>query len=358
MVYEDDRVKTAVEDLLSRKCQKCPKKFSTLKQLKTHYLEHGFLLCNECIEHRRDFWNEIKLYKSSNIRDHKNGKLKEDGFVGHVYCIHCRMYLFDSDDAKRHCNIRHEVCNVCSILGMKHRYYNGFSELETHYRSAHYCCTFQGCQASKCYVFPYKTELFEHLNRVHRVNVKITGIADHGKCSLPVMNPFGREKARVHAVVLEPNGQMVGDVPATQVGGGRESPDTLPPRVSEIPRYLDRGVLAEERSRRGRRRAWMDRLCRVEADEVEKTVDRFLAGTMSATEAFDQVTMVVGGETALKLFESMDFGPKREVVFENIKKFRRDIIFPKFVASGQVVYDEPENKKEPGFKVIDLRRRK
>ncbi|ADM10930.1 RING zinc finger domain-containing protein [Encephalitozoon intestinalis ATCC 50506] len=354
--YEGDYAREKMEDLLSNKCQKCYAKLGTLMELKKHYTQHGLVLCFECIKNRKDFWNEIKLYRSDTIRDHKNGSLREEGFEGHVFCIHCKIYLFDSDDAKRHCNLKHELCHVCDMTGTKYQYYNGFKDLETHYKSAHYCCSFQTCQTNKCYVFPYQTELFEHLTRFHGVDIRLLEIPMAGKCNVPVMNPFKRRRQLPQVSVVDPSGREVRSQlpPGPNVSQRMDTSNT----GSGLPGYLDRAILEEERRKQQRRRMAIDRICKGAADEVEEIVNGFLEGSMDVKEAFNKVSGTVGDALALKLFESGHFGPKQSVVEGSIKALRKEVMFPKFTSEEPTRYKEPEKKKNPGFRVIDLHQRK
>ncbi|CAD24948.1 ZINC FINGER PROTEIN [Encephalitozoon cuniculi GB-M1] len=353
--YEGADVRDRMEDLLSNKCQKCHRRFGSLKELKKHYAQHGFVLCSECIGNRKDFWNEIRLYRSSTIRDHKNGSLEEEGFSGHVLCIHCKIYLFDSDDARRHCNLRHEACHVCDMVGIRYQYYSSFEDLEAHYRNAHYCCTFQTCRVGKCYVFPYHTELLEHLTRFHKVNARLSEIPRPGRCSIPVMDPFKRKKAPARVSVIDPSGGNA-RAPMAHRGGSRQ--DTASPSTeAELPKYLNRNILEEERRKLQKRRLVIDRICKAEGNEIEEIINEFLGDSIDVTEAFNRISKVTGDAAALKLFESAPFGPKQSVVEGSIKALRKRVMFPKFVPSEPVRYREPE-RKGPGFTVIDLHKRK
>lgn len=354
--YEGKYVKNMMEDLLSNKCQKCHNKFGTLKELKKHYSHHGVILCLECIKNRKDFWNEIKLYRSDTIRDHKNGSLNEEGFDGHVFCIHCKIYLFDSDDARQHCNLKHELCHVCDMIGTKYQYYSGFKDLEAHYRNAHYCCTFQTCRVNKCYVFPYQTELFEHLNRFHKVCTKLSEIPRHGKCSIPVMNPFKKKRTLARVSVVDPSG---GEVRVSSFLKASVPQSKVTPSIgTELPKYLDRNILEEERKRQVRRKAVINRICKAEADGVEEIINEFLEGFIDVVEAFNKISEIVGDAIALKLFEAMHFGAKQGTIENNIKALREKVMFPKFIPSKPVIYREPEERKSPGFTVIDLHKKK
>ncbi|KAG5858908.1 hypothetical protein KMI_10g16080 [Encephalitozoon hellem] len=354
--YEGEYVKKMMEDLLSNKCRECRRKFGTLKELKKHYAYHGFVLCSECIKSRRDFWHEIKLYKSDTIRSHRSGSLGEEGFDGHVFCVHCKIYLFDSDDARKHCNLKHELCNICDILGKKYQYYNSFKDLEAHYKNAHYCCGFQTCQMNKCYVFPYQTELFDHLNRFHKACVKLSEIPRAGRCSIPVMDPLRKKRTAARASFVDQSGGEIrlSSFPKanTSQGMASESAET------ELPKYLDRNILEEERKRQSRRKAIMERICKAEADGVEEIVNEFLEDIIDVMAAFNKISDVIGDKAALKLFETMNFGGKQGVVQGSMKALRKKVMFPKFVPSEPVEYKEPKEKKSPGFAIIDLCKKK
>lgn len=355
--YIGDDVKRKMDNLLSNKCQKCSQRFETFGELKRHYAQHGDVLCSECVRNKKDFWNEIKLYKARTLRDHKNGDLNEEGFSGHVFCIHCKIYLFDSGDAKQHCNLKHQLCHVCDMLGTKHQYFSGLEDLEAHYNNAHYCCTFQACRANKCYVFPYQTELFEHLTRFHGTNIRLSEVPTHGKCNIPAMDPFKKDKAVSRISIVDQSGRQIGLSAASKPSPGAKAAQESSPD-SVLPGYLDRSILEDQRKRQQRRRAVICRICKDDADDVEEVVNEFVGGTMEITEAFSKVSEIVGDTTALKLFEAAHFGPRQGVVSERIKVLKKRVMFPKFVPSEPARYAEPEKRKGPGFTVIDLHRKK
>ena len=145
------------------------------------------------------------------------------------------------------------------------------------------------------------------------------------------MNPFNRERTKIHKVVLDPNGMRVFDSLVAQIQkinltprkGPQASSAPLSSPSSELPKYLDRGAPAEERRNARSRRYWMDHICKVETDEVEKIINVFLTDSITVSEAFDQTTALVSGGAALKLFESIYFDSKQAVVSEIIKAFWR-----------------------------------
>ncbi|KAM0672317.1 RING Zn-finger domain-containing protein [Ordospora colligata] len=350
IVYESNAVKKHVEDLLSSKCQKCLKTCSTLAQLRKHYSEHGLVLCSECIYGRKDFWDEFKLYKSSTIKDHRNGMLGEEGFIGHVFCVHCKSYLYDADNARQHCNIEHEMCQICDMVGLKYKYYRNFKDLESHYRNAHYCCMFDQCLANKCYAFTYQTELLAHLTKIHKLDVTLSSIPKKGDCDMPVMDPFKKRNVKCKVDILAPNGMIVD----TRQSDNKHTMSIPNSPSLNVPTYLNRSILDDHKKSRARRKSVIDYFCTTDANEIECIIDEFMATFMTVTDAFNKVSYYVGDAQALKIFESVRFDHRQKDVSESIKSIRKKVMFPKFVPFGSPTYTEPERKQAPGFSVIDI----
>lgn len=350
IAYESSAVKKYADDLLSSKCQQCLKTYSTPAQLRKHYSEHGLVLCSECIGGRKDFWDEFKLYKSSTIKDHKNGMLGEDGFIGHVFCVHCKIYLYDADDARHHCNIEHEMCQICDAIGSRYKYYRNFEDLEKHYKNAHHCCMFDQCLTSKCYAFTYQTELLAHLAKIHKLNVALSSIQKKVCCDIPVMDPFKKRNAKFKVDVLAPNGMAV-------VTSQNDNKYLMPiPKSSSlnVPAYLNRSILDDHKRSRARRKSVIDYLCAKDSGDVECIIDEFMATPMTVVDAFNKVSHCVGDSLALKIFEAVRFDHRQKDVSESIKDIRKKAMFPKFVPFGSQEYAEPERKQPPGFSIIDI----
>jgi E3 ubiquitin-protein ligase ZNF598 len=344
VIFSTPELKESVDGLLQNKCQLCERRCNTMAQLKSHYREHSVMLCNECVEGMKYFWYEHRLYRADTIKHHKSGRLKEDGFDGHVYCVHCSVYLFDSAAAKQHCIEKHEVCSVCTLLGMRHRYYNTFRDLEAHYRQAHYCCCQETCQSRKCYVFAYKTELFEHLLKHHGLNKKISDIADPKKCVLPYMDPSSRPGNSITILNSRSHIRSVTAQPSTRSG--------------DLPEYLGRSMLVEERAREKRRRYWIEQTCRENSNEAEAIVSRFVSDELSAAAMFDQLTELVGDKTTLSLMEFLKFDSKQPAVDVHLREFRSRVMFPRFKPSPPVEYEEAPRQEGFGFKVIDMTKKR
>jgi E3 ubiquitin-protein ligase ZNF598 len=348
VVFSTSGLKQRVDGLLQNKCQLCEKKYGTVAQLRNHYREHAAVLCNECVEGLRYFWYEHRLYRADTIKQHRDGRLRESGFDGHVYCTHCGIYLFDSAAAKQHCIEKHEVCSVCTLLGIRHHYYNTFRDLEAHYRQAHYCCPQELCQSKKCYVFAHRTELLEHLMKCHRLSKQIADVMDPKKCTIQYMDPYSGPSNSL--TVLNNRSHIYREPDASQQAPGAQD--------TGLPRYLDRSVLAEERAREKRRRYWIERVCGDSCNEVEAIVNSFMSDEVLVPVMFDHVSGLIGDKATLSLMESLKFGSKQASVNVHLKGFKNKVMFPKFKPSSPVEYEEAPRQKEFGFKIIDMGKRR
>lgn len=352
VTYQNETCKSKVKAMLLLKCCTCGYKAKNKYDLNKHYKSHSLFLCNECFEHKKEFWWEFKTYKVSELKSHKNGKLLENGFKGHVFCVHCNIFLYDEQSAIRHCNLTHVQCTICDILGNKYKYYKSFKELEQHYRNDHYCCTNKLCIQNKCYAFPYKTELLEHLTRFHKENVKFSDIQKRDSCDVAVMDPchkFNQEiqnRRSVKSNVIDKNVRDYSIIKNTLA------------KSSEIPDYLNRSIITKMNLNQNTRKAIVGRYTTNNKNEVHKIIEETISGEKGISDCFEQVSELVTPEVALKLLKDINFENLQPEVNEKYKEFRKNILFPKFEGSVESPKTKKIETRDIGFKILELRKGK
>ncbi|KAF9764628.1 E3 ubiquitin-protein ligase hel2 [Nosema granulosis] len=353
VVYQNEECRSKVRGILVLKCKECSYKAKSRYDLNKHYKSHSLFLCNECFENKKEFWWELKTYKVADLKSHKNGKLNENGFKGHVFCVHCNIFLYDERTAIRHCNLTHLQCTICDILGSKYKYYSSFKDLEQHYRNFHYCCTNKLCIQNKCYAFPYKTELLEHLTRFHKENVKFSDIKKQDCCDVAVMDPcfkFNQEiqnRRTIKSNVIDKN---MRDYSAIR--------STLASSTSAIPDYLNRSIITKMNLNQNTRKAVVSRYTSTNKDEVHKIIESTISKDKTIEDCFDQVSQLITPEVSLKLFKEINFETIQPEVNEKYKEFRKNILFPKFESSIKSPSTKKIETRSIGFKILDLKKGK
>ncbi|OMO86222.1 hypothetical protein CCACVL1_09714 [Corchorus capsularis] len=116
--------------------------FKNIEQLKKHlFNRHRLLMCSLCLEGRKVFMCEQKLYTRAQLDQHmKTGDSEVDGseserggFMGHP--------------------MRHPG---------QYEYYRNYDEMEIHFRQEHHLCEDEACLAKKFIVFATESELKRH----------------------------------------------------------------------------------------------------------------------------------------------------------------------------------------------------
>ncbi|EOB11570.1 Zinc finger protein 598 [Nosema bombycis CQ1] len=337
--------------MLSLKCTECDYVSKNKYDLSKHYKSHTLLLCNECFENKKEFWWEFKTFKISTLKLHKNGKLNENGFRGHVFCIHCNIFIYDEPSAIRHCNITHVQCTICDILGFKYKYYSTFRELEQHYKNAHYCCDNKQCIQTKCYAFPYKTELFEHMTRFHKTNIKFSDLKSRNECDIPVMDPCA--KSQIDIQNRQKVKQNVIDKNIREFSQIKEVLNNS----NEIPDYLNRSIISKLNLNINTRKAIISRYINTSKDEVHKIIESTITKEKSIDECFEQISELVTPDIALKILKDINFESLQPEVDLKYKEFKNSILFPKFKSSTPPL-KKIETSRSIGFKILDLKKSK
>ncbi|XP_039061843.1 E3 ubiquitin-protein ligase HEL2-like isoform X2 [Hibiscus syriacus] len=147
-------------------------KFRNIEQLKAHlFHQHRLVMCNLCLEGRKVFICEQKLYTRAQLNQHINtGDSEVDGteserggFMGHPICEFCKTPFYGDNELYSHMSTEHYTCHICQRQHPGHyEYYKNYDDLEIHFRQDHYLCEDEACLAKKFIVFQSEAELKRH----------------------------------------------------------------------------------------------------------------------------------------------------------------------------------------------------
>ncbi|KAL5228391.1 hypothetical protein ABZP36_016656, partial [Zizania latifolia] len=97
-------------------------KLRSVEQLKGHlFNRHGLYMCDLCLEGRKVFISEQKLYTTSQLNQHiKTGNSDVDGsevercgFEGHPMCEFCKSLFYEDNELEIHMPREHFSCHIC-----------------------------------------------------------------------------------------------------------------------------------------------------------------------------------------------------------------------------------------------------
>lgn len=160
------------DDMLIRLKFNCPDKNCEVicdgwQDLKKHVRrEHKLWLCDLCVQHKKIFTEEHKLFTRNQLDKHYM-EGDESGFTGHPRCDFCRIDFYGDDELYEHCRNSHEQCHICLQAGIRHQYYIDYNELEQHFRNDHFLCFHQECLDKKFVVFKTDIDLKAHELEIH-----------------------------------------------------------------------------------------------------------------------------------------------------------------------------------------------
>ncbi|KAK8611909.1 hypothetical protein V6N13_131947 [Hibiscus sabdariffa] len=170
--------------------------FRNIEHLKGHLFHmHRLAMCSLCLEGRRVFISEQKLYSRAQLNRHTNtGDSEVDGteserggFMGHPKCVFCRIPFYGDSELHSHMSTEHYTCHICQRLHPgQNKYYKKYDNLEArgllcffcfsfkvkwnsenclpqiHFRQHHYLCEDEACLTKKFTVFRSVAELKRH----------------------------------------------------------------------------------------------------------------------------------------------------------------------------------------------------
>ncbi|KAI3679117.1 hypothetical protein L6452_38426 [Arctium lappa] len=147
-------------------------KFRNIDQLKGHlFHQHRLLMCSLCLEGRKVFICEQKLYSRAQLKQHINtGDSEVDGteserggFKGHPLCEFCRSPFYGDNELYTHMSTEHYTCHICQRQNPgQYEYYKNYDDLEIHFRQEHFLCEDEACLSKKFIVFTSEAEMKRH----------------------------------------------------------------------------------------------------------------------------------------------------------------------------------------------------
>ncbi|XP_076946026.1 uncharacterized protein LOC143617314 [Bidens hawaiensis] len=165
-----------VEDISSNKSKR-KARFRDITQLKGHlFHQHKLIMCNLCLEGRKVFICEQKLYSKAQLQQHiHTGDSEVDGteserggFQGHPLCEFCKTPFYGDNELYTHMNTEHFKCHICQRRNPgKYEYFDNYDALEIHFRQEHFLCEDEACLLKKFIVFPSEAEFKVHNTQEH-----------------------------------------------------------------------------------------------------------------------------------------------------------------------------------------------
>ncbi|MCO5547374.1 hypothetical protein L7F22_000823 [Adiantum nelumboides] len=155
--------------------------FKNLALLQQHLFSvHKLQMCGLCLEGRKIFICEQKLYNKGQLECHSaegNSDIdgigeERGGFTGHPLCCFCQRRFYSDHELYQHMSIDHYLCHICQRLHPgQYDYFHNYDDLEVHFRHEHSLCEHPDCLAKKFVVFKTDTELKRHNALTHGGNM-------------------------------------------------------------------------------------------------------------------------------------------------------------------------------------------
>ncbi|CAI9104863.1 OLC1v1003646C1 [Oldenlandia corymbosa var. corymbosa] len=171
-------------------------RFRNIEQLKGHlFHQHKLFMCSLCLEGRKVFICEQKLYSRSQLTQHTNtgdsavdgSESERGGFMGHPRCEFCRTPFYGDNELYSHMSTEHFTCFICQRQHPgQYEYYKDYDDLEIHFRRDHFLCEDDSCLAKKFIVFSSESELKRHNAMEHG------GHMSRSQRSAALQSPDGR----------------------------------------------------------------------------------------------------------------------------------------------------------------------
>jgi len=150
------------------KCPSCKAKASSFVELQKHLGDvHQLSFCEVCLEDRKVFLQEQKLFSSTkDLKNHfANGD--KDNLIKHEFCKFCKKHFYDTDRVYEHLQKVHFTCFLCEREGILYQYFKDYRLLETHFGEQHYLCEDENCLAKGFIAFKTALEMQFHDIREH-----------------------------------------------------------------------------------------------------------------------------------------------------------------------------------------------
>uniref|UniRef100_A0A0D9WEM5 RING-type E3 ubiquitin transferase n=1 Tax=Leersia perrieri TaxID=77586 RepID=A0A0D9WEM5_9ORYZ len=138
------------EDQASQTAQARRKsKFRSIEHLKGHlYHQHRLCMCSLCLEGRKVFICEQKLYTRTQLNQHvqtgdsevDGSEVERSGFAGHPMCEFCRSSFYGDNELYIHMTREHYSCHMCQRQHPGQYlfdYFRNYDDLERHNAMEH-----------------------------------------------------------------------------------------------------------------------------------------------------------------------------------------------------------------------------
>ncbi|VAI20781.1 unnamed protein product [Triticum turgidum subsp. durum] len=146
--------------------------FKTIGLLRGHLSDkHGLRMCKLCLEGRKVFICQQKLYTQEQMARHtQTGDIEVDGseverggFAGHPICEYCKRAFYGDNELYAHMTRDHYSCHICQRRHPgQYDYFRNYNDLEMHFRKDHFLCEDDACLAKKFVVFQSDAEINRH----------------------------------------------------------------------------------------------------------------------------------------------------------------------------------------------------
>ncbi|KAG5231627.1 zinc finger family protein [Salix suchowensis] len=123
-------------------------KFRNVNQLKGHlFHQHKLHMCSLCLEGRKIFLCEQKLYTRAQLNQHistgdsevDGSESERGGFMGHPMCEFCKKPFYGDNELYTHMSTEHYTCHLCQRQHSgQYEYYKNYDDLEIHFRRDHF----------------------------------------------------------------------------------------------------------------------------------------------------------------------------------------------------------------------------
>ncbi|GLJ40706.1 hypothetical protein SUGI_0841000 [Cryptomeria japonica] len=151
--------------------------FQHIDQLKKHLFHmHSRSFCELCLEGRKVFICEQKLYAQKQLHHHfSRGDSEVDGderdrggYTGHPMCNFCKKRFYGENELFQHMSTEHYTCHLCQRMNPGHyEYFQNYNDLEVHFRQQHFLCENAECLAKKFVVFMSELGFKKHNTLQH-----------------------------------------------------------------------------------------------------------------------------------------------------------------------------------------------
>jgi hypothetical protein len=162
------------ESLFERYCPVCAdshthrKAFPSVAMLKKHVENvHRQSFCELCLEHRKCFLHEQKLYTPEQLPGHVEKGDPSIQLKPHPSCDYCHTVFYSVEDLFRHCEEAHFKCFLCERENILYNYFRNYDHLEQHFNKKHHACHEKECLEKKFVVFSTALDLQAHNVATH-----------------------------------------------------------------------------------------------------------------------------------------------------------------------------------------------